>query len=73
MQIALQVKQLVAQLKALKSVLPICAHCKRIRNQQGRWLAVDLSNLQQINIELSHSICPDCAKEFYSDFYPPKA
>ncbi|MBN1797661.1 MAG: hypothetical protein JW822_03730 [Spirochaetales bacterium] len=70
MQLALRVKQLLTQLKSLKCVLPICSHCRRIRNQQGRWLAVELSSLQHANIELSHSICPDCAKEYYSEFYP---
>jgi hypothetical protein len=70
MHLALRMKQLATHFKAIRSVLPICSHCKRIRNQHGNWLAVELPVLKHMNIELSHSICPDCAKEYYSEFYP---
>jgi hypothetical protein len=73
MQLASGVKKLANRFKILKSVLPICAHCKRIRDRHGSWLALELHRLQHLNVELTHSICPQCAEKYYPDFYLPKA
>ncbi|MDP3911577.1 MAG: MHYT domain-containing protein [Gemmatimonadales bacterium] len=51
----------VAEIKVLKGILPICASCKRIRDGDGRWEAVESYVRDHTNAEFSHGLCPDCA------------
>ncbi len=56
-------------IKTLKGLLPICAHCKKIRDDEGYWQDVSVYIRDHSEAEFSHGICPDCMKEFYPDFY----
>lgn len=51
----------VAQLSGL---LPICAHCKRIRDEQGEWRQLELYIRERSAAEFSHGICPSCVREY---------
>lgn len=53
----------------VKEIIPMCCHCKDIRNPQGDWedLGVYLSN--NYPIEISHTFCPVCFKERYPEIY----
>jgi PAS domain S-box-containing protein len=51
----------VAEVKVLKGILPICASCKRIRGDGGKWEAVESYVREHTNAEFSHGLCPDCA------------
>lgn len=51
----------VAEVKVLKGILPICASCKRIRDGNGKWEAVESYVRDRTNAEFSHGLCPDCA------------
>ncbi len=51
----------VAEVKALRGILPICASCKRIRNEAGGWEAVESFVRERTDAEFSHGLCPDCA------------
>lgn len=53
------------ELKILRGVLPICASCKNIRDKKGRWHRVESYLKGHSEVEFSHSICPDCARELY--------
>ena len=53
----------VAEVQVLRGILPICATCKRIRNEDGSWEAVESYVRHHTNAEFSHGICPDCAKK----------
>lgn len=53
----------VAEVKVLRGILPICATCKRIRNEDGSWEAVESYVRHRTDAEFSHGICPDCAKK----------
>lgn len=51
----------VAEVKVLKGILPICASCKRIRGDGGKWEQVESYVRHHTNAEFSHGLCPDCA------------
>jgi len=55
-------KQLV-EIKALRSILPICSICKKIRDDQGYWNQLESYLHAHSGIDFSHSYCPQCAKE----------
>lgn len=52
------------QVKTLTGLLPICACCKRIRDDHGYWQQVETYISRHSDAVFSHSICPDCAKEY---------
>jgi len=54
-------------LKVLGGLLPICSHCKRIRQPDGTWTPVERYVHQHSEADFSHGICPDCQKEHYPD------
>jgi hypothetical protein len=56
------------EIKTLKGILPICAHCKKIRNDQGYWQQVENYVSEHSEAEFSHSICPECVKILYPEF-----
>ncbi|MCD4652282.1 MAG: PAS domain-containing protein [Candidatus Cloacimonetes bacterium] len=67
-------KQLVEELQAtltevkeLSGMLPICSHCKKIRDDSGYWQNVEVYMSKHTKAEFSHGLCPDCVKKFYSD------
>jgi HAMP domain-containing protein len=51
----------VAEVKVLRGILPICASCKRIKNETGGWEAVESFVRERTDAEFSHGLCPDCA------------
>jgi ATP phosphoribosyltransferase len=51
--------------KALKGLLPICSSCKKIRDDQGYWQAVETYVKQRSEAEFTHGICPECVQKFY--------
>ena len=54
-------------IKTLKGLLPICANCKNIRDDEGYWYQIEVYIRDRSDAEFSHGICPDCAKKLYSD------
>ena len=60
------------KVKLLSGFLPICASCKKIRDDKGYWQQIEAYIREHSEAEFSHSICPDCAKKLYSDYYKEK-
>ena len=60
----------LAEIKVLKEILPICANCKKIRDDQGYWQQVESYISEHTNASFTHGICPDCMKTLYSEYYP---
>lgn len=58
----------LSQVKALKGMLPICASCKKIRNDAGYWEILENYIGAHSEAEFSHGICPDCIRKLYPDF-----
>lgn len=57
------------QIRTLRGILPICAHCKKIRDDQGFWQQVDDYVSQHTEAEFSHGICPDCMQTIYPKYH----
>jgi PAS domain S-box-containing protein len=62
-------KQAEAEIKTLRGLLPICASCKKIRDDRGYWHQVEVYVRDHSEADFSHSICPDCAKKLYPGLY----
>lgn len=56
------------EVKTLRGILPICASCKKIRDDKGYWNQVEKYVGDHSEAEFSHSICPDCMKKLYPEF-----
>lgn len=57
------------QIKTLRGLLPICASCKKIRDDQGYWQQIELYVRDHSEAVFSHGICPDCAVKLYPSVY----
>lgn len=60
------------EVKTLSGLLPICAHCKNIRDDKGYWQRVESYIAQHSEAVFSHGICPDCVKKYYPDLVDEK-
>jgi hypothetical protein len=65
-------KKLLQEIKTLKGIIPICARCKRIRDDRGYWHQLESFIRNHSDAEFSHSLCIECAKELYPDIYLEK-
>jgi len=54
--------------KTLHGLLPICANCKKIRDDGGYWHAVETYVRDHSNADFSHCFCPDCLEKLYPEF-----
>jgi len=59
----------LSEIKTLKGLIPICANCKKIRDDEGYWQQVEKYVSDRTEVQFSHSICPDCAKKLYPKLY----
>jgi len=57
----------LARVRSLRGMLPICAGCKKIRNDRGYWDEVEAYLERHSDAEFSHGICPDCMRRLYPD------
>lgn len=64
-----ELKEALANVKKLSGLLPICAHCKKIRNDDGYWTMVETFVSDHSEAQFSHGICPDCGDELYGHLY----
>ena len=58
----------LVQVKKLGGLLPICASCKKIRDDEGYWHQVEVYIRDHAEVEFSHGICPECMAKLYPDF-----
>lgn len=61
-------QEALSKIKVLSGFLPICASCKKIRDDKGYWNQIVSYIRDHSEVEFSHSICPDCAKKLYPKF-----
>ena len=62
-----ELKNALKKVKTLGGLLPICASCKKIRDDKGYWNQLEDYIHKHSEAEFSHSVCPDCAKKLYPD------
>jgi YesN/AraC family two-component response regulator len=67
-----ELEQVLAELKKLQGILPICSSCKKIRDDKNNWTLLEVYIRDHSEAEFSHKICPDCAEKLYPDFDPYK-
>ncbi len=72
-QLLLAYEDALNNIKTLKGLMPICASCKRIRDDKGYWNQIESYIQEHSDAEFSHGICPECAKKIYPDFYPDRS
>lgn len=65
--LALLILEDITELTTLRRLLPICASCKKVRDDRDYWQTVERFFTSNLNVDFSHGICPDCAKKLYPD------
>ena len=61
-----KLEQALAEIKTLRGILPICATCKKIRDDKGYWNQIETYMCTHSEVEFTHGICPECEGKFYS-------
>lgn len=64
--------KLFQSMKYLEGILPVCASCKKIRDDKGNWNQIEVYVRERSEAEFSHGICPECAKKLYPELNPYK-
>lgn len=62
-----ELRQALEDVKQLSGLLPICASCKKIRDDKGYWNQIESYLKKHTGADFSHSLCPECAKKLYPD------
>lgn len=65
--LALLIIQDISELIRLRSLIPICASCKRVRDDSQYWRSVDEYFHDRLDVDFSHGICPSCRDKLYPD------
>jgi len=68
-QLVLELQDTLAKVKILSGLLPICASCKKIRDDEGYWNQLETYIQEHSQAEFSHGICPECAKKLYPEYF----
>jgi PAS domain S-box-containing protein len=63
-----KLNETISKVRTLSGLLPICASCKKIRDDQGYWQKLETFVHEHSDAEFSHSICPECMEQLYPDF-----
>jgi DNA-binding response OmpR family regulator len=63
-----ELQRALAEIKTLRGIVPICASCKKIRDDKGYWNQVEVYVRDHTEAEFSHGICPECMKKLYPEF-----
>ncbi len=63
-----ELRAALASVKKLSGMLPICASCKKIRDDKGYWQAVEAYLMEHTDALFSHGCCPECRQKLYPEF-----
>lgn len=64
----MQLERAWEQIRRLEGIVPICMHCHKIRDEEGRWWRLERYIHEHSEAQLSHGICPDCLEEHYPEY-----
>lgn len=67
-----ELQEALSKIKLLSGLIPICAYCKKIRNDQGYWEQIETYIREHSEAEFSHSFCPECAVKLYPEYFKQK-
>ena len=67
----IKLKDALAQVKTLSGLLPVCAKCKKVRDDKGYWNQLETYIQKHTDANVSHGLCPECMEEIYGgqDWY----
>jgi len=65
--VILDLNKALSEVKKLSGLLPICSHCKKVRDDKGYWTQIEWYIHDHSEAEFSHSICKECADKYYPD------
>ncbi len=60
-------EQAISEIKSLSGLLPICSWCKKVRDDKGYWNLIESYVQDHSEVDFSHSICPECAREHFPE------
>ena len=64
----LEIQKALSEVKELSGMLPICASCKNVRDDNGYWNQIEDYIRNRTDVDFSHSVCPQCMVKLYPDF-----
>ncbi len=67
-QLIRELQEALGKVKTLSGLLPICASCRKIRDQKNEWHNLEVYIRQHTECDFSHGICPDCRKTLYPEY-----
>ncbi len=67
--LVVELQQALNEVKTLSGLIPICANCKKVRDDAGFWQEVETYVRDRTEANFSHSICPDCGQRLYGDYW----
>jgi PAS domain S-box-containing protein len=70
-ELILELQTAISEIKTLSGLLPICASCKKIRDDRGYWNQIEVFIRDHSDAEFSHGICPDCIQQLYPELQGP--
>jgi sigma-B regulation protein RsbU (phosphoserine phosphatase) len=62
-----ELEDAMAHVRRLQGLLPICSHCKKVRNEANYWERVDSYLTSRSDLEFTHGICPDCSEKMMKE------
>jgi hypothetical protein len=64
-----RIEEATAKIKTLNGLIPICASCKKIRDDKGYWNQLEQYIHEHSEATFSHGVCPECAEKLYGKYY----
>ncbi|MCK4358178.1 MAG: hypothetical protein KAW92_05440 [Candidatus Cloacimonetes bacterium] len=64
-----ELENALEEIKTLSGFIPICSHCKKVRDDKGYWNQVEQYISKHSEAKFSHAICPDCMRKLYPKQY----
>jgi hypothetical protein len=62
-----KLQEALNEIKTLRGIIPICSHCKKIRNDDGMWQKIEKYFNEHSEAKFSHGVCPDCMNKYYPE------
>jgi hypothetical protein len=63
-----ELRKALAEVRTLRGLLPICSHCKRVRDDRGYWRQLESYLREHSHVDFTHGVCPECLKRYYPEY-----
>ncbi|MBN1308506.1 MAG: hypothetical protein JXA18_11345 [Chitinispirillaceae bacterium] len=64
-----ELKRALEEVETLRGLLPICASCKKIRDDKGYWNHIEVYFSSHARVDFTHTLCPDCIRHLYPEYW----